>query len=233
MDIKGIEADFLDSEKRLVQAMSDTVEATGLTMLSYHCHSLVPKGVSCIGVLLESHIYFHTWPDNGVISVDLFTCGTKSLLPAVETVKKMFGIGDNIFVNWSHELRGFRNKLNANNTMVIDHNSDISRIFWGPFEDLKEQIVSVSSNYQRIDVWELIGKEETPTHEDGIKAGLKEGDPRWLNNKANAPERYLFLDGALQIINIEEIPYHEAMVHPGMFAHPNPRHVAIGKSVSS
>ena len=32
----------------------------GLTLLSYHCHSLLPAGVSCVGVLLESHISFHT-----------------------------------------------------------------------------------------------------------------------------------------------------------------------------
>lgn len=62
MDIKGIEADFLDSEVRLAKAMVDTVSNAGLTMLSYHCHKLIPKGVSCVGVLLESHISFHTWP---------------------------------------------------------------------------------------------------------------------------------------------------------------------------
>jgi hypothetical protein len=62
VDIKGIEADFLDSEVRLAKAMVDTVNNAGLTMLSYHCHKLIPKGVSCVGVLLESHISFHTWP---------------------------------------------------------------------------------------------------------------------------------------------------------------------------
>ena len=70
MDIKGIEADFLDSEVRLAKAMVDTVSNAGLTMLSYHCHKLIPKGVSCVGVLLESHISFHTWP--GKFSVLFF-----------------------------------------------------------------------------------------------------------------------------------------------------------------
>lgn len=62
MDIKGIEAAFLDSEERLAKAMVATINHAGLTMLSYHCHKLIPKGVSCVGVLLESHISFHTWP---------------------------------------------------------------------------------------------------------------------------------------------------------------------------
>ena len=36
--------------------MIKLTEETTLTLLSYHCHSLVPIGVSCAGVLLESHV---------------------------------------------------------------------------------------------------------------------------------------------------------------------------------
>jgi S-adenosylmethionine/arginine decarboxylase-like enzyme len=50
--------------------MVDTVSNAGLTMLSYHSHKLIPKEVSCVGVLLESHISFHTWPDDGVITLE-------------------------------------------------------------------------------------------------------------------------------------------------------------------
>ncbi|KAL7525573.1 hypothetical protein ACHAXR_001065, partial [Thalassiosira sp. AJA248-18] len=56
VDIKNLEAAFLNSESRLADAMQASVKAAGLTMLSYHCHSLHPAGVSCVGVLLESHI---------------------------------------------------------------------------------------------------------------------------------------------------------------------------------
>ena len=55
VDIKGVDSDFLNSEELLSKAMVDTVLESGLTMLSYHCHSLLPSGVSCVGVLLESH----------------------------------------------------------------------------------------------------------------------------------------------------------------------------------
>lgn len=44
-----------------VTAMVELVKEAKQTLLSYHCHSLVPVGVSCIGVLLESHISLHTW----------------------------------------------------------------------------------------------------------------------------------------------------------------------------
>ena len=55
VDIKGVDADFLNSEELLSKAMVDTVQESGLTMLSYHCHVLAPSGVSCVGILLESH----------------------------------------------------------------------------------------------------------------------------------------------------------------------------------
>lgn len=56
IDIKHVDPDFLNSEERLASAMIELVNESKLTLLSYHCHSLVPMGVSCAGVLLESHV---------------------------------------------------------------------------------------------------------------------------------------------------------------------------------
>jgi S-adenosylmethionine decarboxylase proenzyme len=92
IDIKNVDASFLASEERLANAMLEVVDDCGLTLLSYHCHGLEPRGVSCVGVLLESHVSFHTWPMEGVIMLDLFTCGPSSLLPIVSTVERLFGI---------------------------------------------------------------------------------------------------------------------------------------------
>lgn len=62
VDIRNVDAEFLNSEARLTDAMVTTVRESGLTLLSYHCHALIPEGISCVGVLLESHISFHSWP---------------------------------------------------------------------------------------------------------------------------------------------------------------------------
>ena len=250
VDIKGIEADFLDSEARLSQAMVQTVEESGLTLLSYHCHKLIPKGVSCVGVLLESHISFHTWPDEGVITLDLFTCGNKPLIPAVAILKQLFGIPrapDSIHMQWSHELRGFRNKKQqqqqqpgttssstqvTTNYAVLDHNSDLSQMIWSPMDVLlKEQIVSQLTKYQRVDIWDLVGLEETPSYDDAIRAGLEPGDERWMTAEVVSPNRYFFLDGVMQSDTESYVQQHEAMVHPAMFSHPNPQKVAIGTCV--
>jgi len=236
VDIKGIEAAFLDSEERLAKAMVDTVNHAGLTMLSYHCHKLIPKGVSCVGVLLESHISFHTWPDEGVITLDLFTCGNNPLVPVVKTIKDLFGIpreNDTIGMQWSHELRGFRNKEKVpnrgnDNYAVLDHNSDLSLMVWSPIDcPIKEQIVSKLTKFQRVDIWDLVGLEETPSHNDALKHNLQPGDPRWHTAELVSPTRMLFLDGTLQSESSSQKEYHEALVHAGMFSHADPKRVAI------
>ena len=93
IDFKDVSPSFLNSETQLASAMISLIDESRLTLLSYHCHSLVPIGVSCAGVLLESHVAFHTWPAEGVIVLDLFTCGGMPLIPVLPLVEKLFGVG--------------------------------------------------------------------------------------------------------------------------------------------
>lgn len=232
VDIANVEAAFLDSEERLTDAMVRTVKETGLTMLSSHCHKLFPAGISCVGVLMESHISFHTWPDEGVITLDLFTCGPYPLLPnAVETMERLFGIPRSekelVRVKWSHELRGFRPEDKKSNN-AIDGYSDLSHLILSPLDLYsKKQIYSNLTQFHRVDVWDVVDLEDSPSHQDGIDHGLEEGDPRWETPELATPARMLFLNGHLIRSGDRDIETHEALVHPGMFAHPNPSHVAI------
>lgn len=262
VDMAGVDGDFLDSEERLSKAMVGTVKEAGLSMLSYHCHSLKPKGVSCVGVLLESHISFHTWPDEGVITLDLFTCGSNPLLPVVEVIENLFGIagpGKELKTRWSHELRGFRS---PDENHYLDDSSDLALWVLSPLElYYKKQIYSNTTTFQRVDIWDTVeaskkkekqsntGREfrnhhcltpivfsmcfclrqinETPSWSDVQKYNLTPDDPRLSTPELVTPDRFLFLDGILQSMLSSENVYHETMVHPAMFAHPSPKHVAI------
>lgn len=191
VDMKGIEAAFLDSEERLADAMVRTVHGAGLNMLSYHCHKLDPAGISCVGILLESHISFHTWPEEGVITLDLFTCGANPLLPVVPVIERLFGIGENIVTKWSHDLRGFRS-AEERRANYLDDFSDLSVWVLSPVELYsKKQIYSNITKYQRVDIWDIAEKEDTPGYEDGIKHNLQEGDPRWETPELFTPDRLL------------------------------------------
>ena len=170
--------------------------------------------------------------------MDLFTCGNNPLIPVVKTIEKLFGpprAGDKVQTQWSHELRGFRRTppseegAAANeNYALLDHNSDLSQIVWSPFDcTVKEQVVSTLTQHQRVDIWDIVGLEDTPTHEDVLRENLQPGDPRWLTSEIVKPDRYLFLDGIMQSDSDSTREYHEAMVHPGMFTHPQPKNIGI------
>jgi len=68
---------------------------------------------------------------------------------------------------------------------------------------------------------------DTPSYADIIEHNMTPGDPRLNSPEYATPDRYLFLDGSIQSLGSTELVYHEAMVHPAMFAHPNPKNVAI------
>jgi len=208
VDMKNLDAGFLNSEERLARAMQDSVIAGGLTMLSYHCHSLHPAGVSCVGVLLESHISFHTWPDEGVITLDMFTTSEKPLLPVLPSIKELFGIPrvnpetgekEEVITVWSHELRGFRTE-DARKVHHLDGNSDISKYVTSPLEVVyKEHVLNMKSEFSRIDIWDVKERDETPGYEDGLRLGLAPQDPRWFSYEYASPSRLLFLDGVLHV----------------------------------
>ena len=196
VDLKNVDADFLNSEERLANAMVDVVKEGGLTLLSYHCHALIPSGVACVGVLLESHISLQTWPEEGVITVDLFTCGSSPLIPVIPKIVELFGIGENVFSQWSHSLRGFRD----GERHILDNQSDLAVLVLSPLEMYKkENVVSVKTPIQQIEIWDVVDLEATPSHQDAIKHNLQPGDPRWLTPELASPDRLLFLDGTLQV----------------------------------
>jgi S-adenosylmethionine/arginine decarboxylase-like enzyme len=114
VDIKRVDGAFLNSESRLANAMLEVVNEAELTLLSYHCHGLVPMGVSCVGVLLQNYMSFHTWPEKGVITLDLCVGGTADILPVLSIIERSFGVPqtgrtleEKPEMRWAHKVRGF------------------------------------------------------------------------------------------------------------------------------
>jgi len=111
VDIKHVDGAFLNSEGRLANAIIQVMNEANLTLLSYHCHGLTPMGVSCVGVLKQNYISFHTWPEEGVITLDLCVGDAKSLLPVLPILENAFGVprstGEKPEMRWTHKIRGF------------------------------------------------------------------------------------------------------------------------------
>ena len=143
--------------------------------------------------------------------MDLFTCGSKPLLPVVSTIERLFGIGDEIRTQWSHELRGFRPEDENKHNYLAD-SSDLALWVLSPLEmHTKEQIFSGMTKYQRVDIWDIVEVTDTPTYKDVIKYNMTVGDPRLNSPDYVTPDRLLFLDGTIQSITSAENIYHEGM----------------------
>lgn len=67
--------DALDEVDTIRQAMLDAALAIGATVLGENFHQFSPHGVSGTVVIAESHLSVHTWPENGYVAVDIYTCG--------------------------------------------------------------------------------------------------------------------------------------------------------------
>lgn len=242
IDFKDVDSNFLNSEERLASAMIELCNESKLTLLSYHCHSLVPIGVSCAGVLLESHVAFHTWPMEGVITMDLFTCGGGLLVPLLPSIEKMFGVpsapgeGETEAdvppptMLWSHKLRGFREGFAAGYVRSKNPlDGSLGRYVLGKLDfDIKRPLLSTETAVQSVNIYEVMEPKsrDINSYIKSISGG--EEDSYEVSYPGSfGPDKILFLDGIIQSTLYGDAPYHESIVHPAMMAHSNPKRVAI------
>eukprot|EP00588_Corethron_pennatum_P003512 CAMPEP_0194298066 /NCGR_PEP_ID=MMETSP0169-20130528/59961_1 /TAXON_ID=218684 /ORGANISM="Corethron pennatum, Strain L29A3" /LENGTH=767 /DNA_ID=CAMNT_0039048011 /DNA_START=146 /DNA_END=2449 /DNA_ORIENTATION=+ len=242
VDVRNVASSFLSDEDFLGRAVDGFVIDAGLTLVSRHCRGVPAGGFSCVGVLSDSHLSLHTWPVAGVISFDLVTFGEEPALPILPLVEKHFGIlrraGEGrgkmypdedptkVVTKWAHQLRGFRTKEEQKG--VFDQENELA--FWvlTPFDqEIKKEIFSITTPHQRIDLWENLWQESTPSYYDMLRGPHPLGDKRYLNDKFVSSERMVFLDGMAQGSTDTDRVLYETMVQPVMFAHSNPRRVAI------
>jgi S-adenosylmethionine decarboxylase len=84
--------EILNDAEKITQIMCDAASDAGATVIKSIHHEFNPPGITAVAILSESHISVHTWPIEGYVAVDIFTCGTvadpqlaiKSLLEAFE-----------------------------------------------------------------------------------------------------------------------------------------------------
>ena len=84
--------EILEDAEKITQIMCDAAGNAGATVVKSIHHEFNPPGITAVAILSESHISVHTWPIEGYVAVDIFTCGTvadpqlaiKGLLEAFE-----------------------------------------------------------------------------------------------------------------------------------------------------
>ena len=82
VDLHGCPAGVLDDHDLIRNRLKETTERFGLSLLKIVSNKFEPQGVTAVGLLAESHMSIHTWPEHGYAAVDIFTCGADQTLEA-------------------------------------------------------------------------------------------------------------------------------------------------------
>ncbi|MGC8585387.1 MAG: adenosylmethionine decarboxylase [Thermoplasmata archaeon] len=74
-DFYGVEENTLAYVETMKPIFEESVRYAKLTKISSDYYQFRPRGCSGIILLAESHISFHTWPEHGLVTLDIYTCG--------------------------------------------------------------------------------------------------------------------------------------------------------------
>ena len=74
-ELYGCPAQSLGGVAEVRALMHRVVEEAHFRVVGEKFHQFEPCGVTGVMVLRESHFSVHTWPEEGVIAADIFTCG--------------------------------------------------------------------------------------------------------------------------------------------------------------
>lgn len=74
-DLYGVEGDLIDRVEDIRALLEGAVKHAKLTKISSHYYQFKPHGATGVVLIAESHISIHTWPELGIATVDVYTCG--------------------------------------------------------------------------------------------------------------------------------------------------------------
>jgi S-adenosylmethionine decarboxylase len=91
-EASGCNPELIGKVEAVEQILVRAAAVANVTVWSISFHRFTPNGVSGVIVISESHLSVHTWPENGYVALDIFTCGDDAKPEAaVEYALKEFG----------------------------------------------------------------------------------------------------------------------------------------------
>jgi spermidine synthase len=227
LDIEYVDAHYLSSEDRLTESMLQLADRCDLSMFYSTCHETESSSLICAAALENSRLAATTWPERRQIVVDLQVCaGDRDwAMGIVPVLQEVFGIKDKALQQsphavWAYKRRGFRDESRQYNPDDADFENLV-----GKRKNEKKQLASVQTPFQRVDVYEEIHEKYTYGSKNVLRNFEGEYGPR--NPDGFQMDRVVLLDHVEQSMLFGEAAYHEALVHPAMFSHANPRRAAI------
>ena len=88
LEVYDVKFDLLNDVISLQESMEKGINRANMTILNIFSHCFLPQGCTIVIALSESHVSCHTWPENGSIAIDVYTCGDGNpKLIAIELLK--------------------------------------------------------------------------------------------------------------------------------------------------
>jgi S-adenosylmethionine decarboxylase len=75
LEVYDVNHNLLNDGIKLQEVMERGIQRAGMTILNIFQHCFYPQGVTIVIALSESHVSCHTWPEEGCIAIDVYTCG--------------------------------------------------------------------------------------------------------------------------------------------------------------
>lgn len=74
-DLYGVDSKLIERAEKMMNIIEEAVKFTNLTKVSSDYYQFEPFGASGVVLIAESHLSFHTWPEHGLVTIDIYTCG--------------------------------------------------------------------------------------------------------------------------------------------------------------
>ena len=75
LEVYDVNHNLLNDGIKLQEVMERGIQRAGMTILNIFQHCFYPQGITIVIALSESHVSCHTWPEEGCIAIDVYTCG--------------------------------------------------------------------------------------------------------------------------------------------------------------
>ncbi len=75
LEVYNVNFDLINDVESLQSVMIKGIERAKMTILNVFSHCFLPQGCTVVIALAESHVSCHTWPEEGAIAIDVYTCG--------------------------------------------------------------------------------------------------------------------------------------------------------------
>ena len=74
-ELYGVPSDLISKEEKVREIMEKVINEAKIEVVGSLYKQFNPHGVTGIVLISESHISIHTWPEYGLVNLDIFTCG--------------------------------------------------------------------------------------------------------------------------------------------------------------